>query len=71
VQTPQVFQRALLLAAHETAPTNLDPPDDATLAQRAGIPVALYRAGPDNLKVSDARDLAIAAALLAARIPPG
>ena len=69
VQTPQVFRRALLVAAH-TASADLDPPDDATLAQRAGIPVALYPAGPNNLKVSDARDLAIASALLAARIPP-
>jgi 2-C-methyl-D-erythritol 4-phosphate cytidylyltransferase len=70
VQTPQVFQRALLLAAHETAPADLDPPDDATLVQRAGTLVALYPAGSDNLKVSDARDLAVAAALLAARILP-
>ncbi len=70
VRTPQVFRRALLLAAHDAAPTDLDPPDDATLAQRAGIPVALYPAGPDTLKVSDARDLAVAAALLATHIPP-
>jgi 2-C-methyl-D-erythritol 4-phosphate cytidylyltransferase len=69
-QTPQVFRRALLLAAHDVAPADLDPPDDASLAQRAGIPVGLFPAGPDNLKVSDARDLAVAAALLAARMPP-
>lgn len=67
VRTPQVFRRALLMAAHETAATDLDSLDDATLAQRAGIPVALFPSGPDNLKVSDARDLAVAAALLAAR----
>jgi len=70
VQTPQVFRRALLLAAHDAAPADLDPPDDATLAQHAGIPVALYPAGADNLKVLDALDLAVAAALLAARILP-
>jgi 2-C-methyl-D-erythritol 4-phosphate cytidylyltransferase len=70
VQTPQVFRRALLVAAHAAAPANLDPPDDATLAQRAGIPVALFPAGADNLNVSDALDLAVVAALLAARIPP-
>lgn len=68
MQTPHVFRRALLLAAHAAAPADFDPPDDATLAHRAGISVALYPAGPDHLKVSDARDLAVAAALLAARM---
>lgn len=70
-QTPHVFRRTLLLAAHAAAPANFDPPDDATLAHRSGIPVALYPAGPDHLKVSDALDLAVAAALLAARMPAG
>lgn len=63
VQTPQVFQRALLLAAHAAA--TADVTDDAMLVEALGRPVYLYRGSPRNIKVTTADDLALAEALLA------
>lgn len=64
LQTPQVFERAVLLAAHQQADPALDLPDDATLAMSAGIRVATFPSSHDNIAVTTPDDLAVAQALL-------
>ena len=66
-QTPYVFQRERLLAAHASQPPERDYPDVARLALAAGLPLRIIPGTPDNLRVTSAADLAVAAALLAAR----
>jgi 2-C-methyl-D-erythritol 4-phosphate cytidylyltransferase len=62
VQTPQVFARTLLLAAHAAA--TADVTDDAMLVEALGRPVYLYRGSSRNIKVTTVDDLALAEALL-------
>ena len=66
-QTPYVFQRERLLAAHASLPPEGDYPDVAQLALAAGLPLRIIPGSPDNLRVTSAAELAVAAALLAAR----
>jgi 2-C-methyl-D-erythritol 4-phosphate cytidylyltransferase/2-C-methyl-D-erythritol 2,4-cyclodiphosphate synthase len=72
-QTPQVFPRAPFLAALEAAAASgEDFTDDAAVAERAGIPVALAPGEPGNVKITREGDLTRAQAQLAAREPrPG
>ncbi|MBF6600294.1 MAG: 2-C-methyl-D-erythritol 4-phosphate cytidylyltransferase [Dehalococcoidia bacterium] len=65
-QTPQVFERALLLEAHERAGAAAT--DDAALVEALGEPVYLYEGAAWNLKVTTPDDLIIAEALLRARL---
>ena len=67
VQTPQGFDFAAILAAHRSARDDLAT-DDATLAEQAGIPIALVEGSMSNLKITRAGDLATAEAFLAARL---
>ena len=62
--TPQVFERAMLLAAYaaETHAT-----DDAELIQQLGHAVRIVPDEPTNLKITTPADLALAEAILAAR----
>ncbi len=69
-QTPQIFRRAQLLNAHHSYNPDADLPDDATLALLAGIPLALYPGGPENMKVTTPEDLAVVAALALTSQPP-
>lgn len=64
LQTPQVFERTVLFAAHQQSAPALDAPDDATLAIAAGIRVATFPGGHDNLAIVTPDDLAVAEALL-------
>ncbi len=72
VQTPQGFDFAAIVAAHRAAMSDLnagDPAtDDATLAERAGVEVALVDGAISNLKITRAGDLTTAEAFLAARL---
>jgi 2-C-methyl-D-erythritol 4-phosphate cytidylyltransferase len=61
-QTPQVFRRTLLLAAH--AEHQEDVTDDAALLERMGYPVWVVEGAPWNIKVTRADDLALAEAIL-------
>jgi 2-C-methyl-D-erythritol 4-phosphate cytidylyltransferase len=61
-QTPQTFDRALLLRAHAAAPAHAT--DDAALVEALGHPVRLYEGAYWNIKVTAAEDLAVAEALL-------
>ncbi len=66
-QTPYVFSRARLLAAHAALPPDRGFPDEATLALAAGLPLRVVPGAPDNIRVASAADVAVVAALLAAR----
>ncbi|RFC66297.1 bifunctional 2-C-methyl-D-erythritol 4-phosphate cytidylyltransferase/2-C-methyl-D-erythritol 2,4-cyclodiphosphate synthase [Fulvimarina endophytica] len=61
-QTPQGFPFELILDAHRRAQAEQDTPftDDASIAEWAGIPVALVEGEPDNIKLTTARDLDLA-----------
>ncbi len=68
-QTPQVFWRERILAAHEAALLEgYAGTDDASLCERRGERVALVETSRDNLKVTLPEDLAMAEAILAARL---
>lgn len=64
-QTPQAFRRSLLLDAHRTITD--DATDDAALVEALGVPVRVCAGSHANIKVTTQTDLALAAALLAAR----
>lgn len=69
VQTPQVFRKSLLEAAHQTArKRQLTATDDAVLVERLGAPVKLVKGTYTNLKITTPMDLRVAEVLLADRI---
>jgi|CXWL01.1.fsa_nt_gi 2-C-methyl-D-erythritol 4-phosphate cytidylyltransferase len=64
-QTPQCFDRALLLEAHEQAISAAT--DDAALVEAMGRPVSVYEGAWSNFKVTTPEDFIIAEALLRER----
>ncbi len=60
VQTPQAFRFRALLDAHRAASqaNRVDFPDDAALAEWAGIDVILFAGEPSNLKLTTVDDFA-------------
>ncbi len=62
-QTPQGFRFPEILAAHRSA-AGLELTDDAAVAERAGLPVALVPAREENFKVTTPDDLARAARVI-------
>ncbi len=67
-QTPQGFRFAEILAAHRAvhkAGGGLELTDDAAVAERAGLPVALVAGAPENVKITTQDDLARAETWLA------
>ena len=66
-QTPQVFDRDLLLRAHDAAP-DAAVTDDAALVERLPHDVRMYVGAMWNLKVTSREDLVVAEALLRARL---
>ena len=68
-QTPQAFRRALLVAAHQRALNEkIVATDDADLVERTGARVEVIEASTDNTKITTPSDLAIAEAIIAARV---
>ena len=66
-QTPQVFERRLLQAAHQAAAASgKEYTDDAAMVAAAGHTVRVFAGSYDNIKVTTPEDLVIAARLLAA-----
>jgi len=60
-QTPQAFRRALLWEAHDKARRDgYLGTDDAGLVERLGVPVAMVRGLPANLKITTPDDLVAA-----------
>jgi 2-C-methyl-D-erythritol 4-phosphate cytidylyltransferase len=66
VQTPQVFGLGLILNAYRQRPHD-EFTDDASLAEAAGLPVALSPGHYDNLKITTPEDLPLAERILAQR----
>lgn len=62
-QTPQGFRFPDILAAHRAA-VGLELTDDAAVAERSGLPVALVPSPEENFKVTTPDDLARAARVL-------
>ncbi len=56
-QTPQGFRYADILDAHRRCAGDSDLTDDAAVAERVGLPVALVPGSEDNLKVTTEEDL--------------
>ncbi len=68
VQTPQAFPRQLLAEAHRRAAAEgLVATDDAALVERIGGRVVIVEGSPDNIKITGARDLALAESILQRR----
>ena len=65
-QTPQGFRYPAILAAHRAAAGGALS-DDAAVAERAGLAVALTAGDEDNLKITTERDFARAERILAAQ----
>lgn len=63
IQTPQTFQVLLIKEAYKQKE---DPSltDDASVAERAGIPISLFEGSYENIKITTNEDLVIAEALL-------
>ena len=68
-QTPQAFRLATLRRAMESSAGEAVT-DEARLCEIAGIPVTIVPASQANLKVTHPEDVAVADALLRARLPP-
>lgn len=67
IQTPQTFQREILMKAHEKAiAERYRGTDDAVLVERLGVPVRMVMGSYTNLKITTAEDLAVAEAFLKA-----
>ena len=67
-QTPQAFRRDLLIEAHRRAlAAGIVATDDADLVQRLGATVEVVAGATLNFKITTADDLAVAAAIVAAR----
>lgn len=68
-QTPQVFRRRVLLAAHKAAARDEYPgTDDSSLVERMGGRVRCVECSRDNIKITVPEDLAIAEAALERRL---
>ncbi|MFF1394663.1 2-C-methyl-D-erythritol 4-phosphate cytidylyltransferase [Streptomyces sp. NPDC058287] len=65
VQTPQGFDRATLVRAHETVTDNVT--DDASMVEQLGEPVVLVPGHEEAFKVTRPLDLVLAEAVLARR----
>ena len=65
VQTPQGFQRSILLRAYEQAAAdNFLGTDDASLVERLAVPVKIVKSSYENIKITTPDDLIIAEAFL-------
>jgi 2-C-methyl-D-erythritol 4-phosphate cytidylyltransferase/2-C-methyl-D-erythritol 2,4-cyclodiphosphate synthase len=63
-QTPQGFRFQALLSAHESAARNSNFTDDASIAEAAGLSVAVVTGEEHNIKITHDDDMARAAAWL-------
>jgi 2-C-methyl-D-erythritol 4-phosphate cytidylyltransferase/2-C-methyl-D-erythritol 2,4-cyclodiphosphate synthase len=66
-QTPQAFQRQVLLDALALADAGVEATDEAALAERAGHPVRIVLGEATNIKITTREDLPVAEALARGR----
>mgnify|MGYP002813601669 FL=1 len=65
VQTPQVFQRSLIVAAHEKAARDgIEATDDAMVVERFGQPVFILDGERTNIKITLPEDFWLAEAMI-------
>ena len=64
-QTPQVFRSDIITAAYSQVEDEVT--DDASLVERSGHKVMLYRGSWDNIKITTPEDLILAEAILRGR----
>ncbi len=62
VQTPQVFRYDILINAYENEYSK-DYTDDASVVEKAGVPITLVEGNPENIKITTAEDLSYAEAI--------
>lgn len=67
VQTPQVFERELLIRAY--AQDDLSSTDDAGLVERLGEPVVIVEGDPLNIKLTRSQDLPLVRAIMGVKPP--
>jgi 2-C-methyl-D-erythritol 4-phosphate cytidylyltransferase len=67
VQTPQVFEKKLLIRAY--GQKDLASTDDAQLVERLGEPVVVVEGDPRNIKVTRARDIQLVRSIMGYRGP--
>ena len=65
VQTPQGFQRDVLIRAHAEWSAG-EPTDDAAMVEALGVPVSVVEGAPESFKITRPIDLRLAEAILAA-----
>jgi len=71
IQTPQTFEKELILTAHQKAAQDgFTGTDDAGLVQRLGVPVTVIPGSYRNIKITTADDLLVAEAILSSRQTP-
>lgn len=67
IQTPQIFQRDLIVAAHESAAREgFEASDDAMVVERIGKPVFVVEGERSNFKITVSEDLELAEAMIRA-----
>ena len=65
VQTPQAFQRAIILRAYDQAfQSGIFSTDDAALVEKLDLPVAVVPGQADNIKITTPEDLCFAETML-------
>ncbi len=65
IQTPQTFERDLIVKAHQSAlQDGFTGTDDASLVERIGIPVTVIMGSFSNIKITTKEDLLFAEAML-------
>ncbi len=69
-QTPQVFQKEILLKAYGDRSPDFIPTDDSEMVEACGHPVKLVECDWTNLKITTANDLLLAASILQSRPKP-
>ena len=71
IQTPQVFQRELIVAAHEQAAReDAEFTDDAMVVEQFGKPVFVVQGEPTNIKITVPEDLWFAETLIRQGLVP-
>jgi 2-C-methyl-D-erythritol 4-phosphate cytidylyltransferase len=69
IQTPQIFQRDVIVAAHEwAARQGIEASDDAMVVEGIGKPVFVVEGERSNLKITVPEDLPLAEALIRAGV---
>lgn len=65
IQTPQTFEKKLLLEAyHKAYQDGFNGTDDASLVERLGVSVKIIRGSYENIKITTKEDLLVAQAIL-------